>query len=208
MALRIGIDFDNTIVCYDDAFVRMARSENLVSASFRGCKADVRDFVRRLADGEEKWQRLQGKVYAHMDDAGLFDGVEEFLRRCRQRDDISVFIVSHKTEFGHSDSSGLNLRKVACDWMTKQGFFEERGFRIPVENLYFESTRDDKIERIARLGCTHFIDDLEEVLEDSRFPAGVRRILFLNRRRGKPAVSYDVCADWREIQRVIFANAD
>jgi hypothetical protein len=45
------------------------------------------------------------------------------------------------------------------------------------------------------------------VLEHSLFPAGVRRILFLNGRSRLPAVSYEVCADWQEIQEAIFANA-
>ena len=87
------------------------------------------------------------------------------------------------------------------------GFFEKGGFNLSGDALYFEPTRDDKIERIARLGCTHFIDDLEEVLEHSRFPAGVRRILFLNGRSDIPAVSYEVCADWQEIEETVFANA-
>jgi hypothetical protein len=208
MAFRIGIDFDNTIVCYDEVFVRTAKGEGLIPHDFRGGKAGVRDFIRRLTGGEEKWQRLQGKVYgSQMDDASLFEGVARFLSRCRQRADTSVFIVSHKTEFGHFDASGISLREVACAWMAKHAFFDKGGFNLADDALYFESTRDDKIERIARLGCTHFIDDLEEVLGHPRFPVGVRRILFLNGRSDRPAVSYDVCADWREIEEAVFANA-
>ena len=208
MALRIGIDFDNTIVCYDEVFVRAAKAEGLIPQDFRGGKASVRDFIRGLSGGEEKWQRLQGRVYSdQMEGAALFAGAARFLSRCRRRADTNVFIVSHKTEFGHFDASGINLRQVARAWMVKHGFFEKGGFNLSSDALYFEQTRDDKIKRIARLGCTHFIDDLEEVLGHSRFPAGVRRILFLNGRSDIPAVTYEVCADWQEIEETVFANA-
>jgi hypothetical protein len=208
MTFRIGIDFDNTIVCYDEVFARTAKAEGLIPHDLRGGKAGVRDFIRRLDGGEEKWQRLQGRVYSdQINGASLFEGAARFLSRCRQRADTSVFIVSHKTEFGHFDTSGINLQEVARAWMAKHGFFDKGGFNLSGDVLYFEPTRDAKIERIAQLGCTHFIDDLEEVLGHSRFPAGVRRILFLNGRTDRPAVSYEVCADWQEIEEALFANA-
>jgi hypothetical protein len=208
MDFRIGIDFDNTLICYDEVFVQTAKAEGLIPQDFRGGKASVRDFIRRFYGGDEEWQRLQGRVYGdQMDGAALFPGAARFLSRCGRRADTNVFIVSHKTEFGHFDASGINLREVARAWMVKHGFFEKSGFNLSGDALYFEPTRDDKIKRIAGLGCTHFIDDLEEVLEHSLFPAGVRRILFLNGRSRLPAASYEVCADWQEIQETIFANA-
>jgi len=208
MSFRIGIDFDNTVVCYDKLFVQTAKAEGLIHNAFLGGKAGVRELILRLDGGEDKWQRLQGKVYGgQMESAPPFDGVARFLARCRQRSDTSVFIVSHKTEFGHFDASGINLREVARAWMAKHAFFDRGGLNLASDAIYFESTRDDKVERIARLDCTHFIDDLEEVLGHPRFPAGVKRILFLNGRLHKPAVSYKVCADWQEIEEAVFENA-
>jgi hypothetical protein len=211
MAFRIGIDFDNTIVCYDEVFVRIAKAESLLPQDFKGGKAEVRDCLRKLRGGEERWQRLQGRVYGdQMDSASLFEGAARFLARCRERDDTRVFIVSHKTEFGHFDPRGINLRDAARAWMVRQGFFDKDGFNLPGDALHFESTRYDKIEKIAQLGCTHFIDDLEEVLADSRFPAATRRILFLNgrsERSGRLAAGYEVCTDWHEIEEAVFANA-
>lgn len=207
MSFRIGIDLDNTIVCYDKVFVRTAKAEGLIPHDFQGGKPDVRARIRGLDHGEEKWQRLQGKVYGGlMAGASLFQGAEGFLSRCLQRTDTNVFIVSHKTEFGHADASGINLREVARGWMAQHGFFDKGGLNLAEDALYFESTRDDKIERIAQLACTHFIDDLEEVLGHPRFPAGVKRILFLNGRPDKPAVDYEVCAGWREIEEAVFQN--
>jgi len=44
--------------------------------------------------------------------------------------------------------------------------------------VYFGATRHEKIEHIQRLGCTHFIDDLEEVFLEEDFPGGVEKILY------------------------------
>jgi hypothetical protein len=124
MAFRIGIDLDNTLVSYDKVFVQTAMADELIPHDFRGSKIGVRELIRGLDGGEEKWQRLQGKVYSsQMDCASLYEGVARFLARCRQRADARVFIVSHKTEFGHFDASSINLRTVAWAWMTKHGFF-------------------------------------------------------------------------------------
>ena len=35
-------------------------------------------------------------------------------------------------------------------------------------------------ERIRALGCTHFIDDLEEVFLEPSFPSDVHKILFVS----------------------------
>ena len=40
--MRIGIDLDNTLICYDRAFQRVAREEGLLPASFEGNKAAVK----------------------------------------------------------------------------------------------------------------------------------------------------------------------
>src|SRR5882724_12220006 len=120
---RVGIDFDNTIVTYDEVFRASARERGLIDARFSGSKQAVRDFIRLLPDGEFAWQRLQGHVYGNgIVGAAMFEGVDSFLRRCRA-EGSTVFIVSHKTEYGHHDAARVNLRKAALDWMTGQGFF-------------------------------------------------------------------------------------
>jgi len=175
--LRIGIDFDNTIAGYDGAFRKAAIDMGLIPQAFAGGKREIRDAVRLLDDGEIKWQRLQGQVYGeYMAKADMIDGAGQFLAACRDRGE-TVFIVSHKTAFGHQDPTRVNLRDAALAWMVAHGFFDASGFAIEPANVHFEATRADKIARIADLRCTCFIDDLEEVLLDDSFPKGVRRIL-------------------------------
>jgi|SRR5579864_329546 len=198
--MRIGIDFDNTLIDYDRVFLEAARERELVPRDFTGSKKAVRDAIRLLPDGEPVWQRLQGYVYgAGIGGAVPFPGAREFLFRCA-REGVVTFIVSHKTRFGHYDPARVDLREAARDWMGAQGFLEA----VPADCLYFEDDREHKIARIAALRCTHFIDDLEEVFADPLFPGDVRRILLAE---GGGASCEVMCGDWREITAAIFGDA-
>ena len=76
-------------------------------------------------------------------------GVEAFLRRCRTEGCV-VAVVSHKTEYGHFDPDRVNLRNAALDWMAAQGLLDgDRG--VARADVYFESTRAEKVKRIAAL---------------------------------------------------------
>jgi hypothetical protein len=203
--LRIGIDFDNTIITYDDVFRAAAEAGKLIAPGFSGNKQAVRDAIRLLPDGELAWQRLQGQVYGKgIGGAAVVTGVTTFLRRCRA-EGSTVVVVSHKTEYGHFDPDRVNLRKAALNWMAGQGLLGgDRG--IALADVYFESTRAEKLARIAALALTHFIDDLEEVLSDPDFPPDVERILFAD--GVQPASpSYVRCSTWRDIERQVFGGA-
>jgi hypothetical protein len=176
----IGIDFDNTIVDYDDVFLTAAKERGLVDEKIRGGKEAIREVLRLKPNGENAWQSLQGYVYGkRITDAVMFEGFATFLRLCRAQGH-RISIVSHKTEYGHFDESRLNLREAARSWMQARGFFDEDGFGLCRDEVFFEGTRADKIERIAKLRFTHFIDDLPEVLDDPAFPKDVTPILFTN----------------------------
>ena len=201
---RIGIDFDNTIISYQQAFLDAAAAGRLLPEGFVGTKQAVRDRIRLLPDGEHEWMRLQGFVYGKgIGNAVPFNGVAEFLRHCHKRGE-TVFIVSHKTEFGHFDTSGVNLRQAARDWIKAQGFFRYDEYGLSLENVYFEGTRAEKLDRIAALGCTHFIDDLEEVLCDPKFPPHVNRILFTDGTKVERTLPCSICSTWPKITDVVF----
>jgi hypothetical protein len=202
--IRIGIDFDNTLVTYDEVFSAAASDLAEIPPGIGRHKRDIRDHLRTLPDGELTWQRLQGHVYGKgISGAQMFAGVENFLRRCRAAG-AEVVIVSHKTELGHHDPDRVSLRDAARGWMAARGFFAADGFGIPKENLFFESTRAEKLGRIAALDCDWFIDDLEEVLDDPAFPQGVGRILFAQAGIERAAPPYPVCRSWDDIERLIF----
>ncbi|MBF0368858.1 MAG: hypothetical protein HQL52_05295 [Magnetococcales bacterium] len=199
--LRIGIDFDNTIACYDTLFGAIAQEQGWLGHDGEGelGKKAVRDQVRALEEGEGKWQWLQAQVYGRrMGEAMPMPGVEQFFGRCREKG-IEVTIISHKTRFAAADPQGVDLRQAARAWMEIRGFFDPDGFHIPLKNLYFESTRANKIHRIKTVSPSHFIDDLEEIFRDPGFPEGVERLLFHPNSKEISQGPYKVCRSWREI---------
>jgi hypothetical protein len=201
--MRIGLDFDNTIIRYDETFRQAAKDRGLLDARFCGSKQQVRDAIRQLPEGELKWQALQGHVYGKdIGSAEIFEGVSSFLLRAR-KEGHTVLIVSHKTQYGHFDQERINLRSSALEWMGARNFFSDHHFAIRRDNVHFEATRFEKLARIASLDCDFFVDDLEEVLVDPDFPKSVQRILFADRSdvAGAP---YRTCADWTAIEEMIF----
>ena len=174
----IGVDFDNTLVSYDDLMHEVARDQGFISPELSGGKHAIRERIRQSAAGERGWQKVQSLVYGpKIDRATLIDGVQMFFIRCRQGG-ISVRIISHKTEFAAGDEGKTNLRAAALTWMERRGFFREEGLGLSAQDVFFESTRDEKIERIRQLGCTHFIDDLEETFLEPSFPPHVEKLLY------------------------------
>ena len=202
--MRIGLDFDNTIIRYDEVFQQAAKERGLLEAGFSGNKQQLRDAIRILQDGELKWQALQGYVYGKgIAGAQIFSGVPEFLRRAR-KEGHTILIVSHKTEYGHFDPDRVNLRIAALGWMETQGFFSDRDFSILPSDVHFASTRSEKVSRIADLGCDVFVDDLEEVFADPDFPPSVERILFSESIEAAGGLPYSVCRDWPAIEEAVF----
>jgi hypothetical protein len=174
----VGIDFDNTLVSYDALIHQIAVERGLIHAGSESGKRSVRDQIRLLPDGEIEWQKVQGLIYGpRMADAQLMSGAADFIRKCRAHA-WPLYVVSHKTEFSGYDDTRTNLREAALAWMASQRFFDRDGLGFSKDQVFFEGTREAKIVRIKSLGCTHFIDDLEEVFLEPTFPEGVQKFLF------------------------------
>jgi len=175
--MRIGLDFDNTLARYDQVFASEAKQEKFVPREWQGTKKQLRDSLRSLEGGDLMWQKLQGRVYGPMmSQAKLFPGVVQFMLRCKHRGD-DLFIVSHKTEYGHFDPTETPLRQAALQWMTQCGFFKKTKCGLSKEQVFFESTRKEKVVRISSLDLDVFVDDLKEVYEEDEFP-DIEKILF------------------------------
>jgi hypothetical protein len=165
--VHIGIDLDNTIVDYADAFLAGAAVLGIAVAG-EG-KTALRDALRTQPQGELRWTQLQAYVYGPgIDAARLFDGVDRFIAHARARG-IPLTIVSHKTTRALADPDGPDLRDCA------RRFLHAAGIVLPV---HFADTRDEKCRLIGTLGITHMIDDLIEVFVEPAFPDGVARWLF------------------------------
>lgn len=196
--MRIGVDFDNTLVSYDDIFHRVALEQGVIPASLARTKLAVRDHLRREGR-EEVWTEMQGTVYgARMDDVQAYPGALEFLKWAREQG-IEVCIISHKTRHPFIGPKH-DLHAAAQRWV------DRHVGRIPT---FFELTKEEKLERIRACGCEHYIDDLPEILLAKGFPQGVQRVLFdpdghhapadgLLRMRGWPEIHSHFSSRWKK----------
>ena len=196
--MRIGIDFDNTIVCYDRLFHRLALERGLIEESFPARKNTLRNHLRQQGK-EPLWTELQGLAYGpRITEAEPFPGVIPFFHKCHARD-IDTVIVSHKTQFPFAGLQ-YDLRAAARGWMRHHGLLEiesASGDSIPV---FFESTKEEKLRRIGERQCALFIDDLPEFLTESGFPSGVQRLLFDPHNEHETDPDYERMTGWAEIE--------
>ena len=203
--MLIGIDFDNTIVCYDQLFHEAARENGLIPAEVPASKDKVRSYLRRH-NSEKEWTELQGIVYGmRIQEASPFPGVLEFLDSCKKKR-ISIRIISHKTEYARYDETHTNLREAALNWMADHRFFQEAGLGLSSDFVVFGATRQAKVEHIHQSGCTHFIDDLEEVFLEDTFPANVEKILFASNHQPTDMPGVKMMTEWKEISEYFFGN--
>jgi hypothetical protein len=203
--MRIGIDFDNTIVCYDDAFHRAARERGLIPADVPSTKGGVRDYLRREGR-EDAWTELQGYIYgARMDLASEFPGVRAFMRAATESG-CEIRIVSHKTLHPYRGEKH-NLHRAALDWLTDNGFFDDSALGLDRGKVYLELTKDAKLARIGKLGCASFIDDLPELLGEPAFPASVQRVLFDPNDALPDAPLYRRARSWSEVAGLLLGKS-
>ncbi len=200
--LIVGIDFDNTIVRYDELFYRTALERRLLPAGVAARKKEVRDWLRR--EGKEReWTELQGFVYGPgMAKAEPFAGVIDFFTRARS-EGLPVYIISHKTPVP-AVGPAYDLHQSARDWLAAKGFFDKLRVGLSPENVHFATTRQEKIRLIRETGCTHFVDDLEETFLEETFPAGVIQILFGHSQAppGLPLVK--LAPNWAQVSSYVF----
>ncbi len=207
MKFRIGIDFDNTIACYDSVFTRVANDLGMITESAVLTKAEVKKLIYLADPGGTNWQKLQGQIYGKfMFMASIFFGFPEFLKMALIKGH-EVFIVSHKSPYGHFDDNKVLLRDEAMKWLISNKFVGSDSLMIPVENVFFETTRQEKINRINSINCTHFVDDLQEVFDEESFPISVSKYLFDPASKGN-AKSNQFRGSWKSISKAILGDWD
>ena len=174
--LLIGIDFDNTIICYDRVFHKLALESGLIPGDIPAGKNFIRNHLRR-AGKEELWTEMQGLVYGDkIMEAESYPGVNDFFAYCKLKN-IPTCIVSHKTRDPYRGPK-YDLHEAGYKWLHAKGFLDEGKSGMSAEHVYFELTQGEKIHRIVSLKCTHFIDDLPEILMADGIPRNIKKILF------------------------------
>ncbi len=173
--MRIGIDFDNTIACYDGVFHAAAVERGLIPVEIPRDRQSVRDFLRRQGRDPD-FTTLQGYVYgARMDLVTLYPGFVETLRELIAAGH-TVYLVSHKTKAAIAGPP-YDLHAAARRFLEARDLLDAPGGFCP-EHVFFELSMEDKVARAVALGCEAFVDDLPEILSLPAIRNNMRPILF------------------------------
>ncbi len=204
-AFHLGLDLDNTIISYDEAFGKVGAEIGLLAADHGlRTKEAVKARLITPARGEQDWMRLQGQVYGrHIDSAALNAGVADCIRDLRRRG-ARISIISHKTRRGHFDDA-VSLWDAARGWLERQGFFSTEGFGLDPADLHFLETRDAKVAMIAEVGCAAFVDDLPEVLRHPAFPQATVGLWYAAERPASDGEGLAAYRSWADIGKKITA---
>lgn len=197
--MRLGLDFDNTLISYDQLFHRIALDKSLIPAEIPKQKNAVRDSMRERGI-EEEWTRLQGEVYgSRILEAQPYPGMLAMLKQLADKH-VPMCIVSHKTRTPYLGEP-WDLHAAARGWLQKQGFLDAEGLAWLEDQIFFELTKEAKVARILALGCTHYVDDLPEIL--AMLPAHVEKILFAPSQDVQGRPDWKRMSSWQELPSIL-----
>jgi hypothetical protein len=197
--MYLGLDFDNTLISYDRLFRRIALDKALIPEETPPQKNAVRDYLRQQGI-EDEWTRLQGEVYgSRILEAEPYPGMQAALKGLSDRQ-IPMCIVSHKT---HTPFLGepWDLHAAARSWLEQQGFHDPNRMGWSEDQVFFELTKEAKVARIVALGCTHYVDDLPEILV--MLPDKVEKILFVSGEVAGKYPDWKLMRSWQELPTLL-----
>ena len=175
--MLIGLDFDNTIVRYDNAIKVLSEDIPNLPPDLPRTKLSLRNFLRD-ENREDEWTLFQGKLYGPgMRFADPFPQAITSMKAliCLGHE---LVIVSHRSKRPYAGEP-YDLHFFAQQWITDnlrpQGLFN---LDTDQPNVFFLESKSEKISKITSLNCQVFIDDLPEIFSDLNFPARTKRFLF------------------------------
>jgi hypothetical protein len=171
---RIGLDLDNTVIDYTEAYPVIARNLGLPDS----CRDrnQIRDLLRVSPPNDFEWQEFQALLYTDgLDYAQPALGLEQFLGECSRRG-VRVSIVSHKTPRTPDMFGAHDLHAPAMKWLVTHDVVPQF---VTASDVYFCPTRAVKIQTINDVEAEVFVDDLSEVLTDPRLPSTLVRWHFV-----------------------------
>lgn len=192
---RFGFDLDNTLIDYSKSVTEYCRIKKLNPCSnIRMLQENLRAFD----DSDYSWQLAQGWLYS--DGLAFAEIGVGFIELCEYLtlNDYQLYIVSHKTSHTPSFCGSKPLREIASAWIEESLF--AKFFKEP-NQIYFEPTRKKKISRIKKLSLSYFVDDLDEIFLEKKFPSDVKKFLIYSNRSNNPKV---ICVpNFKIIKRII-----
>lgn len=172
----IGLDLDNTIINYERSFLLNAKKLKLIPSNFEGTKKNIKSIIINEKHGNYKWEKLQGLVYGKsIYDAKVYSGFKSFLEYLNKNNQI--YIISHKTIYGHHDKDKTRLRESAVNFLKDRKIICPKS-GLHINNLIFCNTLNEKVKKIKEKKCDIFVDDLEKVFDSYNFPSKCHKVLF------------------------------
>jgi hypothetical protein len=198
--MKIGVDFDNTIVSYDKVFHKVALERSLIKKNLNISKIAVRDHLRDKGQNDI-WTELQGYVYGkRLLEADVFPGFIDFLNFA-SNNCVEVLIVSHKTIYPYLGNK-YNLHDSAREFISKFLTNQNKNL-VNKKNIFFELTQEKKALRIGQQLCNYFIDDLPEIFALHDFPKKTNKILFDPDESHNNFDDGEICSSWENIQELV-----
>jgi hypothetical protein len=196
----LGLDFDNTIISYDELFHKVALEKGLIPVDLPKEKNTVRDHLR-ANNAEDAWTIIQGEVYGErIIEAEPYEGMFDTLHQLCSNN-IPIYIISHKTRIPYLGPK-RDLHAAAREWLHMHNFLDPKGLDWNKDQIFFELTKQRKVERIIETGCTHYVDDLIEILE--LLPDSIHKILFSP--NGSPKVQdrhWSLLNSWKALPELL-----
>ena len=197
--MHLGLDFDNTLISYDVLFRKVALEQGLIPQETDSNKNAVRDYLRSV-DSEDEWTKLQGEVYGgRILEAAPYPGMKQTLQSIASLN-VPLTIVSHKTKTPFMGKQ-WDLHAAARTWLNEHEMHMHPGPNILHENTFFELTKQAKCDRIVAVGCTHYIDDVPEILE--MLPDTIIKIHFSPERHSTLNPNWLPMRSWDELPALL-----
>lgn len=201
MVLKIGIDFDNTIADYSQAFFQVAVQQGWLPDGKVKNKQQVKEHFHSRGL-HKRWTELQGIVYGkEINKAKVYNGVKSEIKRLLALD-AELYIISHKTRYPVIGEQ-VSLHQCALSWLIENNLVGNSANKIKEKNVFFNSTQDEKIQKIITLSCDYFIDDLPAIFQHKHFPSDVKSIYFSPYCSCKDVTSNFKVNSWEKISQII-----
>lgn len=204
--MRIGIDLDNTIIDYSNSFIfginnNKLLTKNIINLIIKKNKINnisikelIKSKIIQTTNGEKKWRKLQSEVYGKLITYALVNSeIYKFLTLCNHKN-YKIYIVSHKTKYGHYSKKENLLRLSALKFLKNKKIINNF---INSKNIFFTDTLNDKINKISELKLDYFIDDLKKIFDNKNFPKRTKKILFSDN-------FYKKSLNWNQINNYFF----
>ena len=193
--IRLGLDFDNTIINYESLFHKVALERGLIPQNLPAKKKIIRDYLIQQ-NIEEEFTLIQAEVYGRrILEAKPTKNFIQNIQNIRE-EKFDIYIVSHKTKNPYKGPK-YDLHNAALKWLENNEFFDKSRLNFSKDNIFFEVTENDKIERIKKLNCNYFVDDLPKILE--MINPKCKKILYDPYKNYENEKRFLILKDWKDL---------